>query len=236
MKLSFIIPAFNEEKYLPETLRAIVAAAVDLSHEIIVVDNKSTDKTDEIAREFGAKIVSEGERNIAKVRNTGAKNADGETLIFIDADTRVPPTLFQKIADVMKDEKCFGGAVQVEYDESQRKWMKYYLSGWKFWERFVDMKQGATQFCRKTIYEKLGGYDEGIFVGEDIEFYWRLAKFARQNEGRVFFIEDPKVRTSARRLDKTSLWKTFVLWNPMFIRLAWRKRAFWKDWYEKTIR
>ena len=234
--LSVVIPAFNEETLLPGTLRAIGAAATDLSSEVIVVDNESTDKTIQIAQDFGAKIISESERNIAKVRNTGAQNALGDVLIFIDADTIVPPSLFLKIADVMKDEKCFGGAVAVEYDESKRKWMKYYMYGWKFWQKFFNMKQGAAQFCRKSVFEKLGGYDKSIFVGEDIEFYWRLTTFAKQNDGHLSFIENPKVRTSARRLDKTSLWKTFVHWNPMFIRLAWRKKSVWKDWYENTFR
>lgn len=236
MKFSVVIPAYNEENLLPATLQAIGAATVDLTFETIVVDNKSTDKTAQIAESFGVRIVSESEHNIAKVRNTGAENASGDFLIFLDADTRVSPALLQKIADVMKDEKCFGGAVSVEYDESERKWMKYYLLGWKFWEKFFNMKQGAAQFCRKAVFEKIGGYDASIYVGEDLDFYWRLTKFAKQNKGHLSFIEHPKVRTSARRLDKTSLWKTFVHWNPMFIRLAWRKKSVWKDWYEKTFR
>jgi glycosyltransferase involved in cell wall biosynthesis len=236
MKFSVIVPAYNEENYLAPTLQAIGAAIGDLPFETIVVDNESTDQTVNIAENFGARIVFETEHNIAKVRNTGAKAATGDILIFIDADTRVPPNLFQKIAGLMKDEKCLGGAVSVEFDESKRKWMKYYLLGWKFWEKFFNMKQGAAQFCRKDVFEKIGGYDASIYVGEDLEFYWRMAKFARRGGGRVSFIEQPKVKTSARRLDKTSLWKTFVHWNPMFIRLAWRKKSVWKDWYEKTVR
>ena len=236
MKFSAIVPAYNEENYLAPTLRAIGAAVGDLPFETIVVDNESTDQTANIAESFGARIVFETEHNIAKVRNTGAKAATGDVLIFIDADTRVPPNLFQKIAGLMKDEKCFGGAVAVEFDESSRKWMKYYLLGWKFWEKSFNMKQGATQFCRKAVFEKLNGYDKSIYVGEDLEFYWRLAKFAKQNQAHLSFIEQPKVKTSARRLDKTSLWKTFVHWNPMFIRLAWRKKSLWKDWYENTFR
>jgi glycosyltransferase involved in cell wall biosynthesis len=237
MKLSVIIPAYNEENFLPETLRAVVAAVANLPCEIIVVDNKSSDKTAQIAKDFGAKVVSESERNIAKVRNTGAENACGDVLIFIDADTIVPPTLFLKIADVMKDEKCFGGAVSVEYEEFKRKWMNLYMPGWKFWSTVFNMKQGATQFCRNTVFERLNGYDTGIYVGEDIEFYWRLTKFAKQNGGHAFFIKQPKVKTSSRRLDRISFWKTFILMNPIYIMLNWRrKKSLWKEWYEKTIR
>jgi glycosyltransferase involved in cell wall biosynthesis len=236
MKFSVVIPAYNEEKLLPATLQALEAATGDLNFETIVVDNESTDKTAQIAESFDVKIGSESEHNIAKVRNTVAKHASGEFIIFLDADTRVSPELLQKIADAMKDEKCFGGAVSVEYDESKRKWMKYYLLGWRFWEKTFNMKQGAAQFYRRTVFEKIGGYDTSIYVGEDLEFYWRMTKFARRSGAHLSFIENPKVKTSARRLDKTSLWKTFVHWNPIFIRLAWRKKSVWKDWYEKTFR
>jgi len=236
MNLSIVVPAFNEENYLPETLRAIRAAATGLACEIIVADNQSTDKTVEIAQDFGATVVSETERNIGKVRNTGANVATGDVLIFIDADTIVPPQLFGKIAETMNDEKCFGGAVSVEYGEFTRKWMKYYLIGWWFWQKFFNMKQGAAQFCRRDVFEKLGGFDETIFVGEDLEFYWRLTKFAKQNSGHVFFIQQPKVKTSPRRLDKIPFLKTFVLMNPIYIFLNWRKQKLWKAWYEKTIR
>ena len=236
MKLSVVVPAYNEEKLLPETLLAIGRATTDLSSEISVVDNESTDKTARIASDFGARVLTESERNIAKVRNTGAQAASGDVLIFIDADTIVTAELFRKIAAAMRDEKCFGGAVAVEYGEFERKWMRYYLYGWKFWEKFFNMKQGAAQFCRREVFEDLGGYDTGIYVGEDIEFYWRLTKFARANKGHLFFVQSPTVKTSARRLDKISFLKTFILMNPIYIRLLWRKKAFWKFWYEKTVR
>ena len=236
MKFSVVVPAYNEEKLLPETLRAIRRAATDLNCEIAVVDNESTDKTPEIARDFGARVFSESEHNIARVRNTGAQNSTGDVLVFVDADTIIHESLFQTIARRMTDEQCFGGAVAVEYGEFERKWMRYYLYGWKFWEKFFNMKQGAAQFCRREIFEELGGYDTGIYVGEDIEFYWRMTKFARARGGHLFFIKEPKVKTSARRLDKIPFLKTFVLMNPIYIRLLWRKKAFWKFWYEKTVR
>ena len=184
MKVSVIIPAFNEELALPETLEQIGKALsiLVLPSEIIVVDNDSQDKTKQIAESFGAKVFLEKEHNIGKVRNTGAKNSTGDVLIFIDADTLVPETLFQKIAAVMEDKKCFGGAVAVEYINFRRKWMKFYLAGWKFWGKFFNMAQGAAQFCRKSVFEKLEGYDQTIFMGEDIEFYWRLSNFTKRKK------------------------------------------------------
>lgn len=238
LKVSVIIPAYNEEQYLSKTLAHIREAlsSISCSSEIIVVDNDSTDSTRRVAQSFGARVISESERNIASVRNTGAKNSTGNILFFVDADTLVPDTLFQIIAHVLEDKNCLGGAVAVEYADLQRKWMKVYLLGWKFWGMAFNMKQGAAQFCRKSVFEELQGYDQSVFVGEDVEFYWRLSKFAAQHDGYLHFVEEPKVTTSSRRFDKMSPGKTLLLTHPLFIYLAWRRKSFWKDWYEKAVR
>lgn len=237
MELSIIIPAYNEEKYIGVTLEHIVAALSGLNRisEIVVVDNESTDKTAEIARQFGGSVIRETVHVISRVRNAGAEASNGDVLIFVDADTRVSPELFAKIVDVMGDEKCFGGAVSVEFEECRRWWIKYYLLGWKFWEFFFNTKQGAAQFCRRKVFDAVNGYDEKVFVGEDVEFYWRLSKYARKNGGNLSFITEPKVRTSSRRFDKMKAWRIVLVTNPIFVRLNWR-RAGWKDWYENTIR
>lgn len=237
-KVSVIIPAYNEERYLPQTLEHISQALsiLSLPSEIIVVDNDSSDSTRLIAESLGARIVRESKRNISRVRNSGAKSSSGNLLIFVDADTLVPDTLFQKIVDVMEDNHCFGGAVAVNYAELQRSWIKLYLLGWRFWGSVFNMKQGAAQFCRRSAFEQLEGYDETVFVGEDVEFYWRLSKYARQHSGYLHFVEEPKVTTSARRFDKMDVAKTLLLTNPLFIYLGWRRKSFWKDWYEKAVR
>ena len=238
MKLSVIIPAFNEERCLPATLTAIrnALSASQFPAEVIVVDNNSLDTTPLIAEQHGAKVIAETHRNISTVRNTGARNAKGDLLIFIDADTRVPVGLFEKIVEVMKDERCFGGAAGVDYERFRRWWVRLYAGGWEFWGRLFNMAQGANQFCRRTTFERVGGFDQTIFVGEDIEFYWRLSQFAKSNGGYLKFIKHPRVTTSSRRFDKMSLSKTLLLTNPMFIRLAWRRKGFWKDWYHEAVR
>jgi len=236
--ISVIIPAYNEERYLPETLKRIRQALSVLTSpsELIVVDNESDDETKRIAESFGARLFLEKEHNISRVRNTGARNSGGDVLVFVDADTLIPELLLQEIVARMKDEKCFGGAVSVAYETSRRRWIKFYLLGWKFWEKVFNAKQGATQFCRREAFTELGGYDESIYLGEDVEFYWRLSKLAKRKQGFLLFIENLKVTTSARRFDKMSWWKTILLTNPLLIRLAWKRKGFWKDWYEKAAR
>ena len=89
--------------------------------------------------------------------------------------------------------------------------MRHYPALWKFWGRVFNMKQGAAQFCRRNVFLELGGYDESIFLGEDVAFYWKLSKHARENRLFLEFIEDMSVTTSSRRFDKMSIVKTAVL-------------------------
>ena len=238
MNFSVIIPAYNEEKYLAATLEKIYQALNSISYqsEVIVVNNESKDKTGEIAESFGAQVVNETIHNIARVRNTGAKSASGDVLIFIDADTLVSDEVFQRIVENMQNEKCFGGAVAVDYGEFQRKWMKLYSLGWKFWGNVFNMRGGAAQFCRKQIFHEIDGYDESIYLGEDVEFYWRLAKFSKRMGGFLQFIEDLAVTTSTRRFEKMSLCKTLLLTHPFYIMLNYKRKSAWKDWYDNAVR
>ena len=238
MSLSIIIPAYNEEKYLPSTLTALRGALEPLPDtEIIVVDNESADATRGIAESFGTRIIGEREHNIGQVRNTGGFAASGELLVFLDADTLVYPGTFEKIHEAMSDPKCIGGSVAVEYEDfARRKWARIYLSMFQFWGRFLKMRQGAMQFCRRDTFSELGGYDATIYVGEDIEFHWRLDRLAKKRNGFTEFIEDPPVHTSSRRFDKMRLWRALVFTHPIPIFLLWRVRSVWRDWYEDAIR
>ncbi len=237
MKISVVIPAYNEEKFIAAALESIASSTANVGLvEIIVADNVSTDQTREIAGAAGATVVTETIHNISRVRNRGAEIAGGDILLFLDADTCVQPGLFEQIATCFAESKCIGGAVDVNYTPANRKWIKYYLLGWQFWGRFLKMRQGAAQFCRRSAFDAVGGYDETIYVGEDIEFHWRLARLARSSGGTVAFIEKPPVLTSPRRFDKMGIVRTLVITHPITIFLGWRIRRFWKDWYEDLVR
>ena len=236
--ISVIVPAYNEEKLLPATLAAINNALVGVAaRELIVVDNESSDKTREIAEKAGARVVTESVHNISRVRNAGAEKATGDVLIFIDADTVVRQGVFEKIEGAMAHPKCFGGSVAVEYEGPYtRFWMGFFMKLWVVLGKFTKMRQGALQFCRRDIFRQLGGYDETIYVGEDIDFHWRLDKLARRHGGHTSFIEEPRVVTSSRRWNRMGLIRMLFFTHPITIFLAWRTRSFWKDWYESAIR
>ena len=239
MDLSVVIPAYNEEKYLTGTLEAVkLALALIPDAEIIVVDNRSTDETREIACALGAKIVDEDEHNIGQVRNTGSLAAAGEVLVFLDADTLVVSGVFEKIIEAMSDPRCVGGSVAVEYEAPRRRqlFMRWFMRLWTFLGRLTKMRQGALQFCRFEVFRHLGGYDTTIYVGEDIEFHWRLDKLAKKRGGFTAFVEEPVVQTSSRRWEKMGLIRMLFFTHPITIFLMWRVRPVWKDWYENALR
>ena len=100
-----------------------------------------------------------------------------------------------------------------------------YLQFWRVIGTLTGMAQGATQFFRKDIFLALKGYDETLFMGEDVDLYWRLKKFARQHNGKVVFIKDIRVVPSTRRFDQWRLWRTLFWTNPLLILLFRRSKT-----------
>src|SRR5258706_5799074 len=117
MLISVVIPAFNEQGCLGQTLQALRASiercAVPV--EIIVVDNQSQDATAQIARGAGAEVVSESVHNVALVRNAGARMAKGDVLVFLDADTIVPSHFLARVVEEMSAPDSRGGAADVAH-------------------------------------------------------------------------------------------------------------------------
>src|SRR5713101_3010167 len=122
MLISVVIPAFNEELYLPATLSSLrdAISVCRCGVELIVVDNESADRTTEVARSFGAAVVHEAVHNISRVRNAGASFARGDVLAFVDADTIVPPCFLDRIAEAMADPACIGGRADIVHTPTSR--------------------------------------------------------------------------------------------------------------------
>ena len=241
MDISVIIPAFNEACYLSGTLESIQRASehlrsrADVAVEVIVVDNNSTDETATVAGDMGATVVREPVRGIGRARNRGASVAQGDVLVFVDADVYVPTTLLNTINEVTSYPACLGGGVEVEY-RPQRRVMRLYLRCWQQLARLTAMVQGATQFCRRSAFESAGGYDESVWIGEDVDFFWSLKKLAKETRQRVQVVRSPRVLPSTRRFDKPPVWKVLLHTNPLFIMLFRRRKAVWADWYERPVR
>ena len=241
MLLSVVIPAFDEEAYLGRTLDSLRGAGAFLREregvpvEFIVVDNDSSDATAEVARGRGANVVRETVRNIAKVRNRGAGAACGDVLVFVDADTTVPAEMLYHVFKAMSEPGCLGGALDTDYRPSKLA-SKIYLRAWRVVGRLAGLAQGATQFCRRDDFAALGGYDETLFMGEDVDFYQRLKRLARRRGGRVRFIDDVRVTPSTRRFNQWGFGRTLLWTNPLFILLFRRKASAWRGWYGEVPR
>ena len=241
MLLSIVIPAFNEAAYLGATLASINRAQTflqpekNIEAEVIVVDNESNDSTADVARANGATVTTESEHNVAQVRNSGAQVSHGDVIVFVDADTVVPASLLSRIAETMSDATCFGGAVDTDY-RPRKLMVRIYLKCWRIIGRLMGMAQGATQFCRRDVFLALNGYEETLFMAEDVDFYWRLKKYAKRQNDKVIFMDDLKVVPSARRFDQWPFWRTLLWTNPFLILLLRRSKTSWKGWYKTAPR
>ncbi len=241
MRLSVVVPAFNEEAYLGATLDALRAAAdvlrsrAGVDVETIVVDNDSRDGTASLARQRGATVVYEPVRSIARARNAGAQRAKGDVLVFVDADVVVPPEFLSAIREAMGDAHCIGGGVETEW-RARRFLVRLHLNAWRFLVRGTGMVVGAAQFARRDAFDQVEGYDERNWIGEDVDFIWRLGRLGRKTGRRIRRIRKPRVRPSTRRFDTWPLWKILIWTNPLFLWMFRRRKRVWSGWYSRTVR
>jgi glycosyltransferase involved in cell wall biosynthesis len=193
--ISFVVPAYNEEHELSNTLGAIHAAASNAArpYEIIVVDDASTDATPEIASRCAAKVVPISRRQIAAARNAGARVAQGEYLFFIDADTRINDAHVTGAMAAM-EAGCAGGSARVNMDGLIPIWGRMLLLGFSSVYFGLNLGAGAFLFTTRRNFGIVGGFDEQYFAGEEVYFSLELKKL-----GRFKVLREPVV-TSGRKL------------------------------------
>jgi len=225
--VSFIVPAYNEEFELPRTLAAIRDAAGDQQHEIIVVDDASSDRTAAVAAAAGAKVVSINRRQIAAARNAGAQQARGEILFFVDADTRINSLHVSGALDAIAKGYA-GGSARVEAHGPIPLWGRILLR--TFCALYLGMKLGAGAFLFTTRknFEAVGGFDETLFVSEEVWFSLAIKKL-----GQFTILREPII-TSGRKLRMYSAGQ--ILCRFLLIVLRGRRGVTSRDgldlWYD----
>lgn len=198
---SIIVPAYNEEDYLPDTLASLkesMAALPEFHGEIIVTDNNSSDRTAEIAEAAGARVVFEAHRQIARARNVGGREALGRYFIFVDSDTRISPALLRKTLTTLESGKHCGGGTIPEFDGHLKPWGKRFLKLWIFLSKTFKWACGAYVFCTREAFLETGGFDERYYASEEIHFSRALRRWGRKR-GQRFVILDEPILTSARK-------------------------------------
>jgi len=199
-EISVIIPTYNEEEYIEETLKSVKNQRFD-SYEVIVSDCKSDDKTRDIAGKYADKVVL-SQRSTASARNTGARHARGRYLVFIDADTKLPEDYLEKAYEIFRKGEYIGFSGAFKFSNKS---LKY-----KVVERGVNLffimmsLRGKTiipgfSFCiPKSVFDKFGGFKD-VFL-EDVQLCQKLNK-----TGKTKYFTNFYVVTSSRRLEEMGI-------------------------------
>lgn len=198
--ISIVIPAFNEEKFLPKALESISNQNYQ-DFELIVVDNNSTDNTSKIAESFGAKVVFEPQQGVAFARQKGFSEAKGEIIVSTDADAVLPPNwLFQIFQEFKKDKEIaalaglcnlYSGPILVRslafyFFYPFLVFDKFFSGGWNL--------AGSNFAVKKKAFLEAGGFDTKLVLNEDVELSQRLRKV-----GKLSFNPNLLIQVSGRR-------------------------------------
>ena len=230
---SIIVPAYNEERWLPATLLALQKAMeqLPLNGEVIVVDNNSSDSTAVLAAQHGAHVVFEAHNQISRARNAGARNAQGRYLVFVDADTHVSPELLATALDNLDNTKCCGGGATVEFDTDLNAAGRLGLAAWNTLSTNRKLAAGCFIYCSREAFDAVGGFSESVYASEEIWLSRRLRRWGR-NRGQLFcIISDYPAHSSGRKLEWFSTWQQtglllLMILFPFFVRYK-RLCGFW---------
>ena len=205
MRVSVVLPAFNEEKLLPAALAAVKAAASAFTArgwewECVVCDNNSTDGTSAVACAAGATVVFEPVNQIGRARDAGARVATGEWLVFIDADSTPSAELFASIATRIAEGRALGGGSTVELEPGTPRFARFVCGLWNLWSRLAGWAAGSCVWVEAAAFRSVGGFGTEYYAGEEVFLSRRLKSLARRSGRRFVILADHPLRTSSRKL------------------------------------
>ena len=196
---SIIVAAHNEDKYIADCIRALKLQDYQGEFEIIVVDNASNDKTQEVSRELGVRVIYEPKKGVSHALISGVRSAMGEILAFTDADTRPPKEWLSRLNNVFNlTENVAAGGPPYYYDGPN--WANFFMKNFfspiylKFFHERNHGLPGCNLAVRSDIYYKTGGFTPGFNWGQDWKMGGKASKF-----GKVIFHPEIYVYTSFRR-------------------------------------
>src|SRR3989344_2773769 len=242
MKISFVIPAHNEERYIGRCLESVVLEAGEYPGEIeiLVVDNASTDKTAEVARSFpGVKVVYEPHKGITWARMAGFVKSSGEIIANIDSDTMLTPGwLKQVLREFDNDPDLLAVSGPFIYHDLPRRvmlWVNlfYYLAYATYLvNRFIfgtsSMLQGGNFAVKRKALQEIGGFNTEIsFYGEDTDLAKRLHKI-----GKVKFTFSLPIYTSGRRLAKEGILTSAIKYGVNYFWIIMTGKPYTKDYVD----
>ncbi len=238
MRLSVIVPAFNEERLIGGTLAALhegltVFQKAGWETELIVCDNNSTDKTAEIARAAGVEVVFEPINQIGRARNRGAEIATGDWLLFVDADSRPSTELFQDVLAAIRSDRHLAGGSTVQLDTHHRTAARV-VQFWNWISRTLRLLAGSFIFCQADAFRLVGGFSHELFAGEELELSQKLKKLGRQRRKSLVILHRHPLLTSARKIHlyRTRDYLWFFAKATVARRRVLTDRAHCYTWYD----
>ena len=203
--ISVVIPARNEEEYLPSTIEALRAQTYR-DFEIIVVANGCNDRTADVARQLGCRVFDRADRGLGAARNLGGREAAGQILVFLDADTLLPKEALKTIAT--KFRRCHScGTLWGEPDSRRLSYKLIYTMKNFIHATHLHCGSSGVILCWKDDFIKVGGFDEKLYLRENSHLMKRLRRF-----GRYCFIARTPAITSMRRYDSHGTGEMVRLW------------------------
>jgi cellulose synthase/poly-beta-1,6-N-acetylglucosamine synthase-like glycosyltransferase len=218
--ISIVIPAWNEESVLGATLEALAVAIRHLAKpsEVIVADDSSTDRTAEIARQYGARVITVHHRQISAVRNAGAREAQGDLLIFIDADTIVTPQTVSAAVQAVRG-GAIGGGCAIRYSGRIPTYLRVFIPIEVWFAQKMRIAFGCFLFCTREAFEGVGGFDTSIYATEEVTM-----SLALHRQGRFVCLREC-VSTSGRKLRTHST----VEWLIQTYRITFARSRYIRD-------
>lgn len=215
MLFSVVIPAHNEEDYIGYCLNSIHAARKyakipENQVQIIVVCNRCTDKTAELAQKMGAEVCVNDDKCIAAIRNAGAKLAKGKILVTIDADSRMTKTSLIEIYRMLRSKEYIGGGTISTFDRwslgiaASAAYVAINAAPYMI-EQKAPLMCGMF-WCLKRHFDEIGGFDETLVSLEDMDFAVRLKQLGEKLGRKYGVLKKSRIITSSRKFDEFGDW------------------------------
>jgi len=236
MEISVVVPAHNEEKYIGRCLSSINEQLVPqgLQVETIVVLNRCTDKTEEVAKAHGASVVRNESMNLSEIRNTGVAHAKTEWLITIDADSWMSKGVLAEIYKQATLPNALGGGILIK-PERLSPGIAVGFGMMLVPAFFLGLSFGMYWF-KKSDFDAIGGFDKKLHIAEDVDFLRRLKSHGRKNGRRHSIISNESITTSCRKFDEFGDWHFVRLFgNPCRVKraiLGQEREYLDKHWYK----
>ena len=211
--MTVVIPAHNEERFIGKCLESAVRASERVRPdrvEIIVVANRCTDRTAEIAAQFGARVLTNDDKCLSAIRNTGVRAANGEIVVTIDADSVMSDDALAEVRAMLASGRYVGGGSRIKFDRMS---LGIFCSAVYVAANLIPVMlknrapvSGGMFWFRKQDFEAVGGFDESLVSVEDMDFALRLNRLARSRGQKFGTLKHAYITTSSRKFDTFGDW------------------------------